>query len=256
MKRTPSVQNDCGGLANQQLPSVGVHVTVYPVCVCVSAFQGNRAELAPMYMQSGKRCLAPFRINVLRAIFWSYSVPFPTLFTSYPFPMHPTSCHFSTSSPPENQMRIKEVTNTLTLKKKTSKTKIHKQEKHGVHLVLPNYSWAWGLPWSVVAMPADTLLEKTDFSFPDSYQLHRFLARGGLRVQFLFSGLGLSGLNLWMLRHSLVWVLVSHSLWVHMRVSVPLCLEDAMLFFCLFGFGVIRYLWLLRSFSLLFWTDP
>lgn len=32
------------------------------------------------------------------------------------------------------------------------------------------YSWAWGLLCSVVFMPSDTALEKSEFSHPSRYQ--------------------------------------------------------------------------------------
>lgn len=42
---------------------------------------------------------------------------------------------------------------------------------HGVHLVWPATSGAWGLPWSVTDRPhGDAPLEKTNFPFPKSYQ--------------------------------------------------------------------------------------
>lgn len=43
----------------------------------------------------------------------------------------------------------------LPLKKKKNK---NNTEKHGTYFVLANYSWAQGLPWSVVDVPNDTLL--------------------------------------------------------------------------------------------------
>lgn len=35
--------------------------------------------------------------------------------------------------------------------------------------VLTDYFWAWDLPWSVVDIPCDSPLEKTNFPFPNNY---------------------------------------------------------------------------------------
>lgn len=41
----------------------------------------------------------------------------------------------------------------------------------GVCFVLANYSWSWGLTWSVTDTPSDTLLEKTYFTFANGKHL-------------------------------------------------------------------------------------
>lgn len=35
--------------------------------------------------------------------------------------------------------------------------------KHAISFILANYSWAWGLPWSMVHIPSIAPLEKTKF---------------------------------------------------------------------------------------------
>lgn len=43
-------------------------------------------------------------------------------------------------------------------------TKPNQSKKHGIHFVLANYFWAWGLLWSVVDTLSAILLKKTDFN--------------------------------------------------------------------------------------------
>jgi hypothetical protein len=65
-----------------------------------------------------------------------------------------------------------------TSKKKKKKKKT--ESKMGVCFMLTNYFWAWSLPWSLVNLPSDTLLEKQNkqtnkkpltFPLPSKYQL-------------------------------------------------------------------------------------
>lgn len=51
-------------------------------------------------------------------------------------------------------------------KAKQSKRDKNLQKHHLVHFMLANYfSWAWGLPCSMVNTPSETQSEKTNFSF-------------------------------------------------------------------------------------------
>lgn len=46
-------------------------------------------------------------------------------------------------------------------------TSLRYDKNHPVLFVMVNYSWAGGLPCSVVDIPSDFPLEKTDFPFPN-----------------------------------------------------------------------------------------
>lgn len=52
------------------------------------------------------------------------------------------------------------------------------KQKHDVCFMLPNYCWAWSLPWSVVDIPIGIALAKIDLPFPIRYQLQRPLWLG------------------------------------------------------------------------------
>lgn len=65
--------------------------------------------------------------------------------------------------------------------------------------MLAIYSWECTLPWSLLDVANDTLLEKVNFPvpFPKSTNYKQFLVRGGtLCVQSHLSAGNLSGLNL------------------------------------------------------------
>lgn len=64
------------------------------------------------------------------------------------------------SGHPDKGHRIKDQHFCCSPKKERGKgiTKIHR-----VYLVLANHSWAWGLSFSVVDIPSDTLVKETDF---------------------------------------------------------------------------------------------
>lgn len=74
---------------------------------------------------------------------------FPQLSLRFPhLPIHPTLCYFSLSHREKNI------------------------QKSRVHFVLPNYSWAQDLLWSVFGTSIEATLEKTDFLFASRYRLH------------------------------------------------------------------------------------
>lgn len=84
----------------------------------------------------------------------------PTLPRASPFCTCSTSCPFSLLK--ENQIQ-----------NQTIKKRMHTNtpQKFGICFVLANYSWVWGLSWSVVAIPNVTPLKKTDFPSLSSYHL-------------------------------------------------------------------------------------
>jgi hypothetical protein len=53
------------------------------------------------------------------------------------------------------------------------------QKIYGVGFVFTNYSWAQGLPWSVLDRFSDTSLKKTDFPLFNMYQLQIAFWLGG-----------------------------------------------------------------------------
>lgn len=52
------------------------------------------------------------------------------------------------------------------------------RKHHEVHFMLTNYSWPWGLPWSVINIPNETLLEKK-LIFPLETVTDSFWVSGG-----------------------------------------------------------------------------
>lgn len=110
----------------------------------------------------------------------------PTLPRASPFCTCSTSCPFSLLK--ESQIQ-----------NQTIKKHMHTNtpQKFGICLVLANYSWVWGLSWSVVAIPNVTPLKKTDFPSLSSYHL-QIASWSGLCLFVhipLCAGI-LSGLNL------------------------------------------------------------
>lgn len=100
-----------------------------------------------------------------------------------PDPSHlsilPTSCLLSLSSPLSIQTNIK---TQKRRPKHTNKQNPNKTKKcqnvtqtspknYRVCFVLVNFSWTWDLPWNVLDIPSDSLLEKTDFPFANRNQL-------------------------------------------------------------------------------------
>lgn len=108
------------------------------------------------------------------------------------------------------KMKIKasreETSQTKTAKTKQNGTK-SSQKYHWVHFVFMSYSWAWGLPWSVVEIPSETPLEKTDFLCQWEPITDTFWVRDVTLCQLsTLSAVTLSGLNLywsWTCSHSL-----------------------------------------------------
>lgn len=105
-------------------------------------------------------------------MFWLYSFPSTT-------PSRPSANHLSHSiscllslisnnqKKNENQNKQTRINKIPTMqKKKTKDNERHTKKKpHGVYFMLAKHSFARNLPWSVVDILSDTLLEKTDF-FP------------------------------------------------------------------------------------------
>lgn len=80
----------------------------------------------------------------------------------------------------------------------TQRNQNQNQANRKVCFVLPTYSWTQDLPWSVVDISSNNLLEKSLVSFPQQVSTENtFFVQGGLCVCFPFSMLGfLSDLNL------------------------------------------------------------
>lgn len=53
----------------------------------------------------------------------------------------------------------------------------NKQTKNMELILWVKYSWIWDVPQSVVAIPSDTPLEKTDFPFATGSNLKQFLVQ-------------------------------------------------------------------------------
>lgn len=100
-----------------------------------------------------------------------------------PDPSHlsilPTSCWLSLSSPLSIQTNIKiqKRRPKHTNKQNPNKTKKCQNvtqtspKNYRVCFVLANFSWTWDLPWNVLDIPSDSLLEKTYFPFANRNQL-------------------------------------------------------------------------------------
>lgn len=67
--------------------------------------------------------------------------------------------------------KSKTCTETQKQKIKTNKQNTKKSIKGEGVCVLANYSWVWGLLWTVVDVTSNTPLEKTDFLIASRYQL-------------------------------------------------------------------------------------
>lgn len=115
--------------------------------------------------------------------------------------------------------KVKKMTKESTVRK-------NKLQKYEFNLVLTlYYCWTCNLPFSVVCMPSDILLERTDNVFASIYQLgtaSRF-KRGGLCL-FPLSALH----HIW---HRPVLCMVPHSLWVH-RCIMFCCIWEASFLCC------------------------
>lgn len=59
----------------------------------------------------------------------------------------------------------------ITYKQNIYKVKKNLQKYNPVHFVLATYCWARELPLNLVCIPTETLLENTNFSFMNGYQL-------------------------------------------------------------------------------------
>jgi len=112
--------------------------------------------------------LIGFFIHFDHNLFFSQLFPHPLYFCICPASFSP----FIFSKSPQ-KWKSKQTKNPLRqnrwpnqTKAKWTKAKASPWEKpHGVSSVLPNYSWAWGLSWTLIVIPNNTPLEKTNFPF-------------------------------------------------------------------------------------------
>lgn len=137
-----------------------------------------------------------------------------------------------------NKKKVKQTSKRLIRKKYCPQEQNETKSLQNYHWIYCMLAWAWGLPWSVVNIPCEASLEKTDFfSFVRGYNLHTVSWwRMGCHVYLLCSVLG----------HHLAWACASLVCNATISVSSYVCE-----FLCILK---IRLLWshpsLLQAYSL------
>lgn len=119
-------------------------------------------------------------------------------------------------------------------KQEDNKTKTKQKQYHGVHFMLTNSVWVWGLPQSLPHKPSDTSLQENGFLFPSSFRCQETVSVPSLSV------LAMSGLNLYK----------SYVLYLIVCGFLCYCVWKI-----LFSWSHPS-LWLLQTFLLLFRVDP
>lgn len=125
-------------------------------------------------------CFTKYIFTEIFFIYFDQIFSFPQFFPDSPLlSTHPTFHSFfqkekkkqHQSNPQKHKHEKQTKTNKTKIKKPKQNETTNSQIYHGVYFVLANYSWAWGLPWSVVDIPSEIPLEKTDLLFASEYQL-------------------------------------------------------------------------------------